>query len=57
MDVESTTLRQKRLRELHSHKGNDYSLTWFIEEYPKSAEETRGADEKFWKRSKYENRV
>ena len=27
-------------------------LTWFIEEYPKSVEEVRGADERFWEKFK-----
>ena len=27
-------------------------LTWFIENYPKSVAEVRGADEKFWGRFK-----
>ena len=47
-----TTFQQRREAMLRDKIDCAKFLTYFIEQYPKSVEEVRGADESFWERFK-----
>lgn len=51
--TERRALYQQRRQKMLSEKIDCAKfLTWFIEEYPKSVEDVRGADTEFWKQFK-----
>ena len=47
-DERKTLFQERRMKMLSEKIDCAEFLTWFIENYPQSAEETRKADSEFW---------